>query len=125
MELFNLSTGIIGQEGRRGALMITMSDLHPDVLDFCTAKRNLDMVRYANISVRVTDAFMRAVEQDGDWLLHYENAEDRIEVKRVIKARQLWDMLTSGARDFAEPGTMYWDTIQRFSSSDRYPGMGV
>ena len=82
MELYSLTTGIIGQQGRRGALMITISDSHPDVLDFCKIKRNRTSVRYANISVRVTDAFMRAVEKDDDWLLHYENAEDGIEVKK-------------------------------------------
>jgi ribonucleoside-diphosphate reductase alpha chain len=68
---------------------------------------------------------MRAVDQDDDWLLHYENAEDKIEVKRTIKARELWNELTIGARDWAEPGCLFWDTIRRYSSSDRYPGMGV
>ena len=125
MELYSLTTGIIGQQGRRGALMITISDSHPDVLDFCKIKRNRSSVRYANISVRVTDAFMRAVEKDDDWLLHYENAEDRIEVRRAIKARELWNELTLGAREWAEPGCLFWDTIQRYSSSDRYAGMEV
>ena len=105
--------------------MITISDSHPDVLDFCKIKRNRSSVRYANISVRVTDAFMRAVEQDDEWLLHYENAEDGIEVKKTIHARELWNELTVGARDWAEPGCLFWDTIRRYSSSDRYSGMEV
>jgi ribonucleoside-diphosphate reductase alpha chain len=125
MELYSLTTGIIGQQGRRGALMITISDSHPDVLDFCKIKRNRTSVRYANISVRVTDAFMRAVEQDDEWLFHYENAEDGIEVKNTIHARELWDELTVGARDWAEPGCLFWDAIRRYSSSDRYSGMEV
>jgi ribonucleoside-diphosphate reductase alpha chain len=125
MELYSLTTGIIGQQGRRGALMITISDSHPDVLDFGKIKRNRTSVRYANISVRVTDSFMRAVEQDQEWLLDYENAEDRIEVKKTIKARELWYELTIGARDWAEPGCLFWDTIRRYSSSDRYSGMEV
>lgn len=125
MELYSVTTGIIGQAGRRGALMLTMADSHPDVLDFCRSKRNLDKVRYANISVRVTDAFMQAVERDAEWLLHYDNPEDRIAVQRVVRARELWDELITGARDCAEPGCLFWDTIQRFSVSDRYPGMGV
>jgi ribonucleoside-diphosphate reductase alpha chain len=125
MELYSLTTGIIGQQGRRGALMITISDSHPDVLDFCKIKRNRSSVRYANISVRVTDAFMRAVEQDDEWLFHYENAEDGIEVKKTIHARELWDELTVGARDWAEPGCLFWDAIRRYSSSDRYSGMEV
>jgi ribonucleoside-diphosphate reductase alpha chain len=125
MELYSLTTGIIGQQGRRGALMITISDSHPDVLDFCKIKRNRTSVRYANISVRVTGSFMRAVEQDDEWLLHYENAEDGIAVKKTIQARELWNELTVGARDWAEPGCLFWDTIRRYSSSDRYSGMEV
>lgn len=125
MELYSLTTGLIGQAGRRGALMLTIADSHPDVLDFCRIKRDRTRVRYANISVRLSDAFMQAVERDGEWLLHYENPEDRIEVKRVIRARALWDELTLGARDWAEPGCLFWDTVQRFSISDRYAGMPV
>ena len=125
MELYSITTGIIGQSGRRGALMITISDSHPDILDFSKIKRNPTSVRYANISVRITDAFMRAVEHDDPWLLHYENPEDSIEVKRTIPARELWNELITGARNYAEPGCLFWDTIQRYSSSDRYPGMEV
>lgn len=125
MELYSLTTGIIGQSGRRGALMITISDSHPDVSDFCRIKRNRTSVRYANISVRITDTFMRAVEHDDPWLLHYENQEDRIEVKRTIPARELWEELVTGATNYAEPGCLFWDTIRRYSSSDRYPGMEV
>ncbi len=125
MELYSLTTGIIGQQGRRGALMLTISDSHPDVLDFCKVKRNRTSIRYANISVRITDAFMRAVKHDDLWLLHYENPEDKIEVRKTIRARELWNELVTGARDSAEPGCLFWDTIQQYSSSDRYPRMEV
>src|SRR6266581_2859606 len=125
MELYSVTTGLIGQEGRRGALMLTIADSHPDVLDFCRSKRHLDQVRYANISVRVTDALMQAVERDAEWQLQYTNAADRIAVQCVVRARELWEELLTGARDAAEPGCLFWDTVQRFSVSDRYPGMGV
>lgn len=125
MDLYSVTTGTIGQEGRRGALMLTMADSHPDVLDFCRSKRYLDKVRYANISVRVTDALMHAVERDAEWRLHYENPQDGIAVQHVIRARELWEALITGARDVAEPGCLFWDTIQRFSASDRYPEMAV
>lgn len=125
MELYSVTTGTIGQEGRRGALMLTMADSHPDVLDFCHSKRNLEKVRYANISVRISDALMRAVERDGEWLLHYENPADHLDVQHIIPARVLWEELITGARDFAEPGCLFWDTVQRLSVSDRYPGIGV
>ena len=125
MDLYSVTTGTIGQEGRRGALMLTMADSHPDVLDFCRSKRHLDKVRYANISVRVTDALMQAVDRDTEWRLHYENPQDGIAVQRVVRARELWEVLITGARDVAEPGCLFWDTIQRFSASDRYPEMAV
>ncbi len=122
MELMSLTTGTIGQSGRRGALMITVADNHPDVLDFTRVKRNLDRVRYANISVRISDAFMRAVEEDGVWDLVFEN--EKAQLRRTIRARELWSDLIQGARDHAEPGVIFWDTVKRWSTSE-YNGMGV
>lgn len=122
MELFSLTTGTIGQSGRRGALMITIADNHPDVLDFVKVKRNLDRVRYANISVRVSDAFMKAVETGGEFTLEFHN--DRADVKKTIHARDLWNELIRGARDYAEPGLIFWDNIKRWSTSE-YNGMSV
>ncbi|MDR5683056.1 MAG: adenosylcobalamin-dependent ribonucleoside-diphosphate reductase [Armatimonadota bacterium] len=122
MELMSTTTGTIGQAGRRGALMITIANDHPDVLEFTRVKRNLDKVRYANISVRVFDEFMRAVERDGDYELRYET--DKVRLRRTIRARDLWKELIAGARDHAEPGVIFWDTIKRWSTSE-YNGMGV
>jgi ribonucleoside-diphosphate reductase alpha chain len=123
MELFSLTTGLIGQSGRRGALMLTLADHHPDVLAFCRIKRTLSAVRYANISVRCSDAFMRAVEADGSWTLVFES-ERTGRIARTIRARELWDELIGGARDWAEPGCLFWDTITRYGTSE-YGGMGV
>src|SRR3989454_1906527 len=122
MELFSLTTGTIGQSGRRGALMITIADSHPDVLDFVRVKRNLTKVRYANISVRVSDAFMQAVESDGEFALQFAN--ERAGLRRTIRARELWNELIKGARDYAEPGLIFWDQIKYWSTSE-YNGMGV
>ncbi len=122
MELLSTTTGTIGQAGRRGALMITIASHHPDVLEFTRVKRNLDKVRYANISVRVDDAFMRAVERDGEYTLHFAN--DKVRAERTIRARELWEELIRGARDYAEPGVIFWDTVRRFSTSE-YNGMNV
>ncbi|MDR7420094.1 MAG: adenosylcobalamin-dependent ribonucleoside-diphosphate reductase [Armatimonadota bacterium] len=122
MELFSLTTGTIGQSGRRGALMITIADNHPDVLDFIKIKRNLTKVRYANISVRISDAFMRAVEEDGTYDLVFEN--ERVTMRRTVRARDVWRELIQGARDYAEPGVIFWDTTKRWSTSE-YNGMGV
>ncbi len=122
MELMSLTTGTIGQSGRRGALMITIADNHPDVLDFVKIKRNLDRVRYANISVRISDAFMQAVERDEPWELVFENAH--VTIRRSIRARELWQELIKGARDYAEPGVIFWDTAKRLSTSE-YNGMHI
>jgi ribonucleoside-diphosphate reductase alpha chain len=122
MELFSLTTGTIGQSGRRGALMITIADNHPDILDFIKVKRNLTKVRFANISVRISDAFMRAVEEDGSYDLGFEN--ERATYRQTVRARDVWKELIAGARDYAEPGVIFWDSIKRWSTSE-YNGMGV
>ncbi len=123
MEIMSETTHTIGQNGRRGALMITMSVDHPDILEFIRVKQNRDKVRYANISVRITDEFMRAVENDTDFTLRYESKKaGRIE--KVVRARQLWNELIQAARDWAEPGLIFWDTMKKYSPSE-YNGMEV
>jgi ribonucleoside-diphosphate reductase alpha chain len=69
MDLYSSVTGVIGQSGRRGALMIMMDVNHPDIFDFVDAKKNTDKVNFANISVKVNDNFMRAVENNEDYFL--------------------------------------------------------
>jgi ribonucleoside-diphosphate reductase alpha chain len=125
MELFSTTTGTIGQSGRRGALMITISVDHPDVLDFIEIKNDPERrkVQYANISVRVTDEFMRAVERDEEFLLRYEN--ERIgRFERRVRAREIWEKLVKNAWASAEPGVIFWDTVKRESTTE-YNGMEV
>ncbi|MDG7008407.1 MAG: adenosylcobalamin-dependent ribonucleoside-diphosphate reductase [Nitrososphaerota archaeon] len=122
MELLSTTTGTIGQAGRRGALMITIRVDHPDVMDFITVKRDLRRVNYANISVKISDDFMRAVETDGDFLLHFKN--EKVEVNRTVRARDVWKSLVKGAWLSAEPGVLFWDTIKRDSTTE-YNGMEV
>ena len=123
MGLLSTTTGTIGQSGRRGALMITLRVDHPDILDFIEAKRDLSKVNYANISVRVTDEFMEAVEADADFTLRYENGViGRTEKK--IRAREIWDRLIKAAWESAEPGVIFWDTVKRESTTE-YNGMEV
>ena len=78
MELLSTTTGTIGQAGRRGALMITISVDHPDVFDFINVKKDLKKVNYANISIKMTDEFMRAVENDTDFELQLQEREGRL-----------------------------------------------
>lgn len=122
MELMSLTTGTIGQAGRRGALIITIRVDHPDVLDFIAVKRDLSRVNYANISVVLTDAFMKAVDKDEEFELHYRN--DKVNVRRAVQARLIWDQLIRSAWESAEPGVIFWDNVKRESPTE-YNGMDV
>ncbi len=122
MELLSTTTGTIGQAGRRGALIITIRVDHPDITDFINVKRDLKKVNYANISVKISDDFMRAVETDGDFILRFRN--EKVEMSRTVRAREVWKSLIRGAWESAEPGVLFWDTIKRDSTTE-YNGMEV
>jgi ribonucleoside-diphosphate reductase alpha chain len=124
MELYSVTTGLIGQHGRRGALMITIPVSHPDVENFIDMKHdNTDKVKFANISIKLTDEFMRAVENDDDYRLHFETHHEVIE--KTVKARHLWKKIIQSARDSAEPGLMFWDKMIEMSPSDSYERLKV
>src|SRR5712691_9239344 len=116
MELLSTTAGTIGQAGRRGAQMITIRVDHPDVIDFINVKRDLKKVNYANISVKITDAFMRAVERDEDFELKFKN--EKVELNRKVRAREIWKQLVKGAWESDEPGVIFWDTIKRESTTE-------
>jgi len=122
MELFSVTTGTIGQAGRRGALMITIHIDHPDVVDFIDVKRDLTKVNHANISVCITDKFMKAVERDEIFTLAFKN--EKADVKRDVRARALWDKLVKSAWASAEPGIIFWDNVKNESPTE-YNGMEV
>ncbi|HSE83436.1 MAG TPA: adenosylcobalamin-dependent ribonucleoside-diphosphate reductase [Thermodesulfobacteriota bacterium] len=124
MELLSTTTGTIGQAGRRGALMITINVDHPDVLEFIDIKNDpaRSKVKFANISIKVTDEFMRAVEEDREFEFRFENEKAR--VRKKIRARDLWEKLVRSAWASAEPGLIFWDAVKRFSPTE-YNGMEV
>ena len=111
MDTFSQVTEQIGQNGRRGALMISIDCTHPDLEKFITVKSDLNKVTSANISVRVTDRFMVAVKNDEDWELYYKRNETGEEIKKTVKARDIFDLLCRNNWDYAEPGILYWDRI--------------
>ncbi|MDA4125735.1 MAG: adenosylcobalamin-dependent ribonucleoside-diphosphate reductase, partial [Thaumarchaeota archaeon] len=102
--------------------MITIGVDHPDIMDFVNVKKDLRKVNYANISVKISDDFMRAVETNADFHLHFKN--DKVEVNRTVKAKDVWKSLIKGAWQSAEPGVLFWDTIKRDSTTE-YNGMEV
>ncbi|MGQ0793854.1 MAG: adenosylcobalamin-dependent ribonucleoside-diphosphate reductase [Deltaproteobacteria bacterium] len=124
MELLSTTTGTIGQAGRRGALMITIGVDHPDVLEFIDIKNDAarSKVKYANVSIRITDEFMTAVENDTDFELRFSN--EKVSAKRTIRARDLWEKLVKSAWSSAEPGLIFWDAVKRFSPTE-YNGMEI
>jgi len=125
MDLFSMTTGTIGQAGRRGALMITISCDHPDVMEFIEIKNDPSRtkVQYANISVRLTDEFMEAVEKDKPFTLRYEN--DVIgRFSKKVRAKEVWEKLIKNAHASAEPGLILWDNVKRESTTE-YNGMEV
>ena len=115
MDTFSQVTEQIGQNGRRGALMISIDCTHPDLEKFITVKSDLNKVTSANISVRVTDRFMVAVKNDEDWELYYKRNETGEEIKKTVKARDIFDLLCHNNWDYAEPGILYWDRITNWN----------
>lgn len=149
MEMLNAVGGTIGQEGRRAALLFSISDSHPDLYrpddksiqcqrcggkgckncvngfipyDFIHVKRIPGKVENANISVKISDALMRAVQVDHMWELgHSGRSGNKVfDVSRLVPAQELFGAIARSAHTSAEPGVLYWDTARRLSNSDRF-----
>ena len=114
MDTFSQVTGTIGQNGRRGALMLSISCDHPDLEEFIEIKNDLTRVTKANISVRVTDKFMEAVVNNLDWELYFKT-EHGDEMRKVVKARKLFKLLSKNNWSMAEPGILFWDKIENYN----------
>lgn len=115
MELYSLVTSLIGQNGRRGALMISIDCAHPDVEEFIDLKTDLEKVTKANISVRVSDGFMEAVKENGNFRLHYRREETGQLIEKTVRARDLFHHIAETNWDYAEPGALFWDRIQSWN----------
>lgn len=135
--LFSYTTGLIEQGGsRRGALMLMINDWHPDVLDFITVKQTMGQVTNANLSVCVSNAFMKAVKEDLDWELVFPDTTDedynevwdgdldkwkaagrRVNHYRTVKAREIWHTIIESAWKSAEPGVVFMEYYNQMSNS--------
>ena len=122
MHRFSNSTREVAQEGRRGALMLSMSINHPDIEEFSTAKDDITKITGANISVRVTDEFMRCVKDNELFPLRFPTDRKDGIFKRDVSAKKLWDKIIHQAWKSAEPGVLFWDKIVNESPADYYPG---
>ncbi len=124
MERYSNSTREVAQDGRRGALMLSVSIKHPDAEAFIDAKMTEGKVTGANVSVKIDDDFMKAVTEERPYIQQYPiNAENPIYSKE-INAGQLWGKIIHNAWKSAEPGVLFWDTIQRESIPDCYADLG-
>jgi ribonucleoside-diphosphate reductase alpha chain len=124
MERYSNSTREVAQDGRRGALMLSVSIKHPDSESFIDAKLEQGKVTGANVSVKIEDDFMNAVENGTDYIQQYPIHSDKPIYKKVIDATQLWKKIVKNAWQSAEPGVLFWDTIIRESVPDCYADLG-
>ncbi|NBG87809.1 adenosylcobalamin-dependent ribonucleoside-diphosphate reductase [Isachenkonia alkalipeptolytica] len=111
MDLYSLVTGLIGMRGRRGALMLNLDCDHPDIEEFINVKNIQDKVTFANISVNVTDEFLQAVREDRDFELYFKVESSGEEIRKVVRAKDLFNKLAHNNWNMAEPGILYKDRI--------------
>lgn len=114
MDLYSYITGLIGQSGRRGALMISIDCNHPDIEEFINLKTKQGVCEKANISIRVSDEFMQAAIDDRNWVTEFTSREAGT-ITRTFRARDLLKLLAKRNWEWAEPGLLYWDRITGYN----------
>ena len=124
MERYSNSTREVAQDGRRGALMLSVSIKHPDSESFIDAKMTEGKVTGANVSVKITDEFMRAAVEDKPFIQQFPIESNNPDVAKEISAKKLWEKIVHNAWKSAEPGVLFWDTIIRESLPDCYADLG-
>ena len=115
MDLYSMVTGLIGQAGRRGALMLSLSCEHPDLEEFIGIKSDLDRATKANISIRITDKFMAAVKNKTPFTLSFTRLETGETITKEIDAYEMFHKMCEMNWDYAEPGMLFWDRINNWN----------
>ena len=124
MERYSNSTREVAQDGRRGALMLSVSVKHPDSESFIDAKMEEGKVTGANVSVKITDEFMQAVVDNKTYVQQFPTDSSEPSFTKEISAKTLWEKIVHNAWKSAEPGVLFWDTIIRESIPDCYADLG-
>ncbi len=124
MERYSNSTREVAQDGRRGALMLSLSIKHPDAERFIDAKTQSGKVTGANVSIKIDDEFMRAALENRTYRQQFPIDSDNPKIEVDIDAKRLWDKIIHNAWQSAEPGVLFWDTIIRESVPDCYADRG-
>lgn len=114
MDLYSMTTGLIGQKGRRGALMISMDISHPDIEEFIDVKTDLEKVTKANISVKISDEFMKAVKNKEKYTCKFLMEPTKEEITKQVDAYELFMKLVKNNWGYAEPGMLFWDNIRKY-----------
>lgn len=117
MDFYSYVTGLIGQSGRRGALMLSIDCNHPDIEEFINLKTKQGVCEKANISIKVSDEFMQAAIDDKDWVTEFTSPETGI-ITKTFRARDLLKLLAKRNWEWAEPGLLYWDRITGYNMLD-------
>ncbi len=124
MERFSNSTREVAQDGRRGALMLSVSIKHPDSEDFIDAKLDLQKVTGANISVKLDDAFVKAAHANKTYTQAFPIDSEHPKYSKNVNARKIWNKIVHNSWKSAEPGILFWDTIIKESIPDCYADLG-
>ena len=126
MERFSNTCREVAQGGRRGALMLTISVDHPEIETFINIKRDLKKVTGANISIRLTDAFMQAVKDDTEYTLRWpvDVSVSEAKITKTVRAKEIWDQVIDAAWASAEPGLLFWDTVKKNTPTESYASLG-
>lgn len=114
MPLYSLTTETIGQEGRRGALMISIPSNHPDLIEFIDVKAENGAITGANISIEIDDAFMHAARNDEAYRLYFKVEDTGEVIERWVNAKEVYRKIISNNWDWAEPGMLFWDRIENY-----------
>lgn len=115
MELYDLTTSLIGQNGRRGALMISLDCSHPDIEEFIRLKMDLEKATKANLSIRLNGEFMEAVRNGQPYLLSFTREATGETIERSVDAKELFHKIAEANWDYAEPGALFWDRIESWN----------
>ena len=120
-DLYSMVTGLIGQHGRRGALMLSLSCEHPDLEEFAFVKTDVDRVTKANMSIRVTDEFMECVRDKKEYVQKFHRPETKDAVIKNLNAYEFFKKLCFANWDYGEPGCLFWDRIEKWNLLSEFP----
>ena len=126
MERYSNTCREVAQGGRRGALMLTISVHHPEVLTFANIKRNKKKVTGANVSIRMTNEFMNAVKNGEKYQQRFpvDAAPGKLVIEQWVDAREVWNNIVKAMRDCSEPGMLFWDLVKAMGPADAYEAFG-